>query len=264
MPSFEPVRAVLRGLEILRVISESGPINTTDIAKRASLPQPTVVRILETLVCAGYVFRLEDRALYGVTARTLALSRGFDSTSRLVQLAKPLVEQLRREIGWPSNLATYEHGAMTVAYTNRSSHGLSIPGLLGARIPMLATGVGLVYLAHLPGPEREAVLAQLATSKGRWDTNPEILDGLDERLETARKKGYAFAQQVYLDEIYHSLIWAVAVPIVVDGKVVAGLSSLVLHSGGNKSRILKEILPVLRRTSEAIARGLEEDAGVAS
>ncbi len=264
MPSFEPVRAVLRGLDILRVISEDGPINTTDIAKRLSLPQPTVVRILETLIGAGYVYRLEDYALYGVTARTLALSRGFDATSRLVQLAKPLVEQLRREIGWPSNLATFDQGAMTVAYTNRSSHGLSIPGLLGARIPALATGVGIVYLAHLPDAEREAVLTQIKTSNDRWDTHPEILDGLDERLATAKKKGYAFAQQVYLDEIYHSLIWAVAVPIIVNGKAEGGLSSLVLHSGGNKNRILKEILPILRRTAQAIAEALESDAGSAS
>jgi IclR family mhp operon transcriptional activator len=261
MASFEPVRALIRGLDILRLISEAGPIDATSISKQAKLPQPTTVRALETLMSAGYIYRLEETALYGVTARTLALSRGFDATSRLVQLARPLIEKLRAEIGWPSNLATYAQGAMTIAYTNRSAHGMSIPGRLGARIPLLATGVGLVYLAHLPSQEREDVLTALRTSDSRWDTNPKILAELDEKLNAAREDGFAFAEEAYLNDIYHSQIWAVAVPIIVEGQVVAGLSSLVLRTAGQRKRILSQILPPLQRTATMIAESLENDAG---
>jgi IclR family mhp operon transcriptional activator len=262
MPSFEPVRAIIRGLHILRVISESGPIGAMDISKQVKLPQPTIVRILETLVSAGYIYRLEKSALYGVTARTLTLSKGFAVTSRLVQLATPLIEELRTEIGWPSNLATFEHGAMSIVYTNRSEHGMSIASRLGARIPVLVTGVGLIYLANLPKDDLDATLAQLRTSDSRWDTNPAMLEGLPERLEAARRNGYALAEEEYLKEIYHSQIWAVAVPIIIDGRVVAGLSSLVLRSAGNQNRILAQILPAVRRTAQLIADRLAEDSGL--
>lgn len=262
MPSFEPVRAIMRGLQILRVISEFGPIATIDIAEKVKVPQPTVVRILETLVAAGYIYRLEKTALYAVTARTLTLSKGFAATSRLVQLATPLIEDLRTEIGWPSNLATYGSGAMSIAYTNRSEHGMSISGRLGARIPVLPTGVGLVYLAYLPQSELEEKLAELKRSDSRWDNNPEMLANLKERLETVRRNGYALAEQSYLDEIYHSQIWAVAVPILVGGKVVAGLSSLVLRSAGSPNRILAKILPPLQRTAQKIAERVAEDSGL--
>lgn len=262
MPSFEPVRAILRGLEILRVISEAGPITATDISKRVGVPQPSVIRVLETLIGAGYVYRIEETVTYGVTARTLALSRGFDAASRLVQLATPLIEDLRSEIGWPSNLATFDHGAMTIAYTNRSAHGMSIPGRLGARIPVFATGVGIVYLAHLSPDALAGAIEQTRTSDSRWDTNPAILASLDERLEAARRNGYAFAEEAYLDEIYHSQIWAVAVPVIVEGKVIAALSSLVLRSAGARNRILAQILPPLKRTSRAIAESLACDAGL--
>jgi IclR family mhp operon transcriptional activator len=262
MPSFEPVRAIIRGLHILRVISESGPIGAMDISKQVKLPQPTIVRILETLVSAGYIYRLEKSALYGVTARTLTLSKGFAATSRLVQLATPLIEDLRTEIGWPSNLATFEQGSMSIAYTNRSEHGMSIASRLGARIPVLVTGVGIAYLAHLPPDELERTLAQLRTTDSRWDNNPEMLKSLDARLEATRRNGYALAEQAYLDEIYHSRIWAVAVPILVDGRVVAGLSSLMLSSAGPQSRMLNKVLPPLRRTAQAIADRLAEDSGL--
>ena len=262
MPSFEPVRAIVRGLQILRVISESGPIAAMDVSKQVKLPQPTVVRILETLMSAGYIYRLENTALYGVTARTLTLSKGFAATSRLVQLATPLIENLRSEIGWPSNLATFEHGSMSIAYTNRSEHGMSIASRLGARLPVLVTGVGIVYLAHLSREELDQRLAELKRSDSRWDTNPAMLENLDARLEEARRNGYALAEQAYLDEIYHSRIWAVAVPIIVEDKVVAGLSSLVLRTAGNPNRIMAQVVPPLRRTAQAIAESLAEDSGL--
>ena len=150
---------------------------------------------------------------------------------------------------------------MTIAYTNRSAHGMSIPGRLGARIPLLVTGVGIAYLAFLSDDERRVALEHLEKSDSIWDRSPEILETLDARLAEARRNGYAFAEQTYLDEIYHSQIWAVAVPVVVDGKVVAGLSSLVLRSAGQRKRILGQILPSLLRTSALIAERLTADAG---
>lgn len=262
MASFEPVRAILRGLQILRVISEHGPIATMDIAKQVKLPQPTVVRILETLVSAGYIYRLERTALFSVTARTLTLSKGFGATSRLVQLATPLIEDLRTEIGWPSNLATYEQGAMSIAYTNRSEHGMSISNRLGARIPVLATGVGLVYLAHLPREELSLRLAELKRSDSRWDSNPEMLVGLEDRLVKIREQGFATAEPSYLSEIYHSQIWAIAVPVLVGGQPVAGLSSLMLRSAGAEDQMLTQVLPTLQRTAQAISQSLAEDSGL--
>jgi len=261
MASFGPVRAILRGLDVLRLLNEVGPASAKDLAKRARLPQPTVIRILETLIRAGYIHRIDESVLYGVTARTLALSRGFDATSRLVQLAKPAIENLRSETGWPSNLATFHRDAMTIAYTNRSAYGMSIPGRLGARLPLLATGVGTVYFANLVEEEREAILKLLKKSDSRWDTSPEILKTVERRVKAAKRDGYAFAEQSYLDEIYDSQIWAVAVPIMVDGKVVAGLSSLILHNAGPRKRILTQILPSLRRAAVLISERIADDAG---
>ncbi|WP_122984371.1 helix-turn-helix domain-containing protein, partial [Mesorhizobium sp. ORS 3428] len=139
MSVFEPVRAVQRGLAVLRAISEQGPIAVSDIANLCKLPQPTVVRLVETLIEGGYVYRLAGKATYKVTGRTLALSRGYDPHFRLIELAVPVVEQLHIEIGWPSNLAVFDGDAMVIAYSNRAALGLSIPGRVGARIPLVAT-----------------------------------------------------------------------------------------------------------------------------
>ena len=262
MPSFEPVRAIIRGLNVLQVVSESGPISAADIAKRLKLPQPTVVRIIETLIEAGYVYRQTDDAAFGVTARTKSLSRGFDATSRLVQLAQPHVEALRAEIGWPSNVAVFERDAMVIAHTNRSANGMSIPGRLGARIPLLATGVGIAYLAHLPKDELDTILSRLRKSKDRWDTEDALWTSLHDKISAARKTGYAFADESYLDEVYQSRIWAVAVPIFVEGRVEAAMSSLILRNAGDRKRQLAAVLPALRHAAATISSLLSAEAGV--
>ncbi|TVR08892.1 MAG: MarR family transcriptional regulator [Salinarimonadaceae bacterium] len=261
MASFPPVRAIIRGLEILRTVSQEGPISAGAIARRTDLPQPTVIRILETLIQSGYLYRDPDSVTYGVTARTLALSIGYNSSSRLVQIAQPLIEELRAEIGWPSNLAIFEQDAMVIAYTNRAAKGLQMPGRLGARIPLLATGVGVIFLANQDPGERDAILARLRRSGERWDQEPSLWSGLEERLTEARRRGFAFADEGYLDAVYQSRIWAVAVPIGFEGGTVAALSSLVLRTTGPQKRILTQILPALRRTASAIEDRLMADAG---
>lgn len=263
MVAFEPVRAVLRGLEILRLVNEKGPSTATELARHAALPQPTVIRLLETLIAGGYVHRIEDTNLFGVTARTLALSAGFDADSRLVQLARPLIEGLRTEIGWPVNLATYVGAdlAMTVAYANDKSHGMAIPGRLGARLPLLVTSVGIAFLANRQEDERAAILEQLRNSQSDWDTNPDYRSKLDARIAAAQAEGHAFSDPRYLEAIYDSTIWAVAVPVAVHGHVTSAIAAMVLRSAGQQRRILQQILPALKRTAADIGSRLAEDSG---
>ncbi len=262
MTSFEPVRAIQRGLSVLQTVSEHGPVTVNDIAILCSVPQPTAIRLLETLVSEGYVYRTTGQTTYRVTGRTLTLSRGFDARSRLLEFASPLIDRLHIEIGWPSNLAMYDSDSMIIVYSNRASLGLSMPGRMGARLPLLATGVGLVTLAFLTASERRRALDRAALMGGIWDSSSRLLTGLESKLDHVRLSGHAFADEEYLDNIYQSRIWAVAVPIMTkDGKVQAALSSLVLRIAGEQQRLIGTILPRLTATATQIAGLLDKDSG---
>lgn len=244
---------------MLRAISEHGPIAVSGIVSLCKLPQPTVVRLVETLIDAGYVYRQPGNATYKVTGRTLALSRGFDPHLRLTEIAIPIVDQLHIEIGWPSNLAVFDDDAMVIAYSNRAALGLSIPGRVGARIPLLATGVGLVTLARMPADARRQALARAQASGNRWDSDPALLALLPERLEKVRRQGHAFAEENYLDEVYQSRIWAVAVPVPSPTGEYIALSSIVLRMAGDRRRQLAKILPRLTAAADRIGMLLTSD-----
>jgi IclR family mhp operon transcriptional activator len=260
MPSYEPVRAIQRGLAVLRSISEHGPLTIAELASRCKYPQPTVVRMLETLVAEGYVYRQAGKSTFLVTGQTLALSRGFDSKSRLLEIAAPIVDQMHIQIGWPSNLAVFDRDAMVIVYSNRASLGLSLPGRAGARIPLMATGVGLVTLAFMPEDERKTALLRARETGSRWDNDPRIVSRLAAKLAQIRREGHAFADEDYLEAIYQSRIWAVAVPILTkDNKVLAAVSSLVLTVAGERRRLLQTILPNLKKAAASIRDRLLAD-----
>ncbi len=260
MASYEPVRAIQRGLAVLRSVSEHGPIAIVDLVARCGFPQPTVVRILETLIAEGYVYRQPGESKYRVTGRSLSLSRGFDKRSRLLEIAAPIVDQMHIQTGWPCNLAVFDRDAMVIVYSNRASLGLSLPGRTGARIPLQATGVGLITLAHMAEEERQAALSLARAAGGRWDNDPRIGSGLAAKLKQIRRDGHAFADEEYLEAVYQSRIWAVAVPIMApDGKVQAALSSLVLSIAGERKRLLQSVLPSLGAAATKIGDMLAAD-----
>jgi len=252
MPSFEPVRSIQRGLMVLRAISEHGAVNVTQLVSLCKLPQPTIVRIVETLVDAGYVYRQADEPTYKVTGHTLSLSRGYNLHDRLTEIARPIVHQLHIDIGWPSNLAVFDGDSMVIIYSNRAALGLSIPGRIGARIPMVSTGVGLMTLASMSPDERKSALLRARLAHKRWDDNPTLLAALPEKLEEARTRGYAFADENYLLEVYQSRIWAIAVPVETQSGEYVALSSLVLSIAGNPARMYKAILPQLTAAAAKI------------
>lgn len=261
MASFQPVRSVQRALAVLRAISESGPVTITDIVNGSGLPQPTVVRIIETLVASGYVYRQPGKATYKVTGSTLAFSRGFDPYPRFVELATPLIDSLHLEIGWPSNLTVFDGDAMVIVHGSRSLRSHSIPERIRQRIPMLATSPGRVTLADMSLAERRAVLRRAKASGSRWDNDLRLMINLDDRLRKVKRDGHAFADEEYLEAIYQSRIWGVAVPIPAPGGVRTALSSLILRTAGPQREVLAKILPRLYSTAAKMSRLLHAEYG---
>lgn len=255
---YAPVRALVRGLDVLQTVSDAGSATASDIADRLKLPQPTVVRLLDTLIAQGYVQRQLGTALFRVAPRTTTLSRGHDPLSTLRELAQPAIEELRAEIGWPSNLGIFDRDAMVVAYTNRQPNAFSVPGRFGARVPMLVTGIGLAYFAFQPLDERRSILQRLSQSKSGWDTDSRFVKNLNEKIVAVTKQGFALAEEEYLDAVYQSRIWAIAVPILVGTRARASLSALVLRSNVPKRRALLPLQNPLKAAAVKLAHLMSE------
>ncbi|MCC2102222.1 MAG: helix-turn-helix domain-containing protein, partial [Hyphomicrobiales bacterium] len=111
-PRGEGVRALERGLDILRAVNASGGIRAGALAAQIGIPRPTVYRLLETLEELGYVERGASNDLFRVTRRALSLGDGYDASILVAQGAGPILLELGKRFVWPFDLSVYEGAAM--------------------------------------------------------------------------------------------------------------------------------------------------------
>lgn len=257
MPSFDPVIAVSRGIEVLRVVNELGEATITQVHRETNIHKSTVLRMLETLMHDGYVTRLPNSPHYIPTGRCLQLSNGLHRTNRLVQIATPMMSAFRKSIGWPSDIALFDHDAMVIVASNREFGVMSLNRNIGARVPMLGSSLGLAYLAFCPPSERDAILDQLAKSENVWDREARNRRRIIKLLDDMRKMGYSISNPRYRKQMYAELIWGLSVPILAGHEVAATMNLIFLTSSmsieDGVAKYLASLQVVAKDIGDAIA-----------
>lgn len=261
-PSFKPVEAVARALKVLRVVSEERQATVASIHRKTGLDKATIVRMLETLRHEGYVAKETERAQYSVTARTLLLSQGYEKSRWIAGVAEPSLARFRNTIGWPSDIAVFDVDAMVVLQTSRESGGpLSFNRRPGFRSPMLATSIGIAYLAYCPADERQHIVTQLANVDEPWNHLARDPERLDTLLEHTRKEGFAVMSDDYSDQVLAGNVWAIGVPVMHDGQLFAALNVMMLKNAVTLPEARKKILGPLRQVADEIASELAKTKG---
>ncbi|MFV1878698.1 DNA-binding transcriptional regulator [Nioella sp.] len=251
---YDAVRALTRGLDILRYINETGACKAADIARELSIPRPTVYRLLETLEQQGYVAFSPTSARVRVTRLAGSLGDGFGATSELCQIAGPLFTDRSSQIAWPLDLTVYENTAMIIQETTHSRNPLSIDsGMTGYRLPMLRTSAGRCYLAHCPREERQIIIRHLQR-KGDPDDLP-FLDPmkLDKLLQEVKARGFG----VRLGLEFRPKTSSIAVPVMAGGRIVCCVSVIWTRGAMNQSEAIDKLVPPLLDLSRDIAQRLD-------
>lgn len=256
MPSFKPVVAVARGLEVLRVINEERISTVRSLNKATGLDKATIVRMLETLEHEGYVMRDAERAIYSLTGRTLLLSQGYDQHLWIGNVVEPTLRKFRKEIGWPSDVALFDRDAMIVAQTSRDAGFLHFNRVPGFRAPVLGTSIGRSYLAFLPEAEQNQVIETLAKAPGQWNELARNPKKLARMLQEIRERGYALMDADYSRDEYEGTVWAMGVPIRNDKQVLASINIMMLRTAISQEDGVKRFLQPLQRTAAILAKQL--------
>lgn len=162
-------------------------LTLTELARRADIPVPTAHRLIGELVAGDALQRLDDgRYVIGRLlweAGLLAPLQG-----RLRELAEPFLHDV-----YAATLATVHLAVRDgdeVLYLHRMQGLASVPivSTVGTRLPMHATGVGKVLLAHAPADVHDRVLGKLTRITPYTITRPEVLEA---QLTRIRRDGVA-------------------------------------------------------------------------
>jgi DNA-binding IclR family transcriptional regulator len=181
--------SLIRGLAILRAFSaEDDTLSNQDLMKRTGLPKATVSRLTATLLGLGYLHYDEALGRYGIGPATVALGYGALSSTAVVRIAQPLMQDLADETGVAVALGTRDGLEMVYLANCRAAGPVTLQLNVGSRLPILRTAMGLAYMAATPEQKREEIVDRLvAAEPGRAAA---IRSAVARAVEEYRADGY--------------------------------------------------------------------------
>lgn len=244
------MRALTRGLDILRHVNAVGEARPGEIARALDLPRPTVYRLLETLEEAGYVTFAASANLVRVTRAAAALGDGYAATSELCRAAGPLFAEYAARLVWPLDLTCYDNAAMVIHETTHGRSPLSIDrAMIGYRLPVLRTSAGRAYLSFCPAPERRLILDHLRRLGDPAD-DP-FLDPawIARMIAETRARGLALRDAGE----FRPQTCSIAVPVMHGGQVEGCVSMIWIRSAMTSRMALERCGEVLVEIAAALA-----------
>ena len=249
--TYEPVRALSRGLLVLEALNTGDNLTVNDVSQQVGLSRGTVLRLFETLRLEGYVTRTEENKTYHLSNKVQLLGGGFDEEEWIINLAMPVLKAFSKTSLWPiciSTLAT-SGDRMYVRLNTDTNNAMMLSTIKYTYYKsILGSAVGQVFLACLDIKERRAILEILASGSPYEDDqmakNPGVVEALLQRI---RSDGYAINHS---RDGKHS---RVAVPILTEAEgVIASLAVRYFTSALTPVQALEQFLAPLHNMAQEI------------
>ncbi|WP_019813980.1 IclR family transcriptional regulator [Saccharomonospora saliphila] len=240
------VSVVGRVLDVFDAFSPHRPVLTlSELSRRAGLPLSTAHRLVRELTEHGALERDADGG-YRIGLRLWEIASLAPHGAALRESALPFLEDLYEATHQNVQLAVLD--GTEVVYVERIAgrEAIRIQSRVGGRLPLHATGVGLVLLAFAPPEVQERVLAApLRRYSPKTLAEPVRLR---RALADVRRDGFAISDgQIELDAL------SVAAPVYGEGDTVVAAISIVVPSAGTDPWTL---VPAVRAAARGISRAL--------
>ena len=235
-----------RALAVLDAFDDDHPrLSLSDIARRAGLPLSTAHRLVAELERWRGLARRDD-GRYEVGRRIWDLGLLAPVHRELREVALPFMQDVFAATRENVHLAVRE--GRSALYVERISGTSAVPlaSRAGSRLPLHATGVGKVLLAHAPAQVQVQVLLSLPAVTAHTVTDPRRLRA---QLAEVRRRGFART----VDEMTLGTS-SLAVPVPEPGGGVLAALGLVVAGA---RRDLVRLAPALQVAARAIAREVQ-------
>ncbi|MBF4161338.1 IclR family transcriptional regulator [Nocardioides acrostichi] len=241
------VSVTRRALDLLGAFdADHRSLSLSELAQRAGLPLTTTHRLVGELVDWGALRRLDD-AGYVVGRRLWDVGLLAPVDDDLVDLASPHLHDLFAVTRATVHLAVREDTEALYVSRLRGNASVPVVSTVGSRLPLHATGVGKVLLAHAPDDVAARVLGSLTRVTAYTVVQPGVLE---RQLTRVRRDGFATtAEEMSLGAC------SLAVPVRgPDDEVVAALGMVVPRIGRDRSRLVGALQLTGRSISRSLAR----------
>lgn len=218
--------------------------NLAAISRRSRLPLSTAHRLVHELVGLGALIRTVDGS-YEISSKIWRLGILASLHSDLREIALPYMEDIYELGNDAVQIGVLDGFRCLIVERIAGSRTLSVVSKPGARLPLHASGVGKVLLAHSNQELQNAVLGSLDRFTANTITEAATIE---KQLSLIKSLGYAHSRE----ELAIGAT-SLAVPITGYGNRVIAALGIVTPA---ENRDLERMISVLRVSAAALSRKL--------
>ena len=214
--------------------TERPAMSLSELSRRTGLPLTTVHRLAGELGRHGLLER-DEQQRYRIGLRLWEIASTAARAVDLRELALPVLQDLHAATRENAQLAVLD--GTDAVYLERLGGPESVHVItrVGSRLPVHASGVGLVLLAHAPVEVQDRVLAGPLARYTRWTiTDPRRLR---RTIAEVRSAGYAVS-----DRQIESISVSVAAPVRDRGHRVVAAVSVVASARAEPGTLVRPVL----------------------
>jgi DNA-binding IclR family transcriptional regulator len=237
-----------RVVDLLDAFTVERPLLTlSELSRRSGLPVSTTHRLVAELTGRGILGR-DNTGRFHVGLRLWEIGSLAPASHELREAALPYLEDLYETTHENVQLAILDGDEAVYVERLSGRDSVHVVTRAGSRLPVHATGVGLVLLAHAPHEVRERILGtELRRYTKLTITDPRRLRRI---LADVRLQGFVIS-----DRQIELVSTSVAAPIRGEGgHVVAALSIVISSKHADPRRFVPAVMAAARGVSRKLSR----------
>jgi IclR family mhp operon transcriptional activator len=244
------LRSIRRAITLLRALNRRPESTLHDLHRDTGLPKPSIVRLLRTLEGKGLAVQAANYGAYQLLGSVKSLSSGFHHEPLIIEAAEDIMVDFTRAEGWPLMLAFFDVDAMVVRVCTIPHTSLWVEeSALNQRLSVAGHALGRVHLAF-SAPNEQKFLREIVRHSANPDDAPAHDDAaVAAMIDQVRRQGFAIA-----DPAIEQRSSTIAVPICVEGRVVACLGMTWIIAAMTERKAVQLHVPRLLDLAQAIAR----------
>ncbi|MFG6428908.1 helix-turn-helix domain-containing protein [Roseateles sp. LYH14W] len=250
MAERDQIKSLKKALRAITYLNQQGDCTVSQVAAGIEVPRATAYRLLATLASEGYVDKLPNSDIYRLTSLVRSLSTGFRDEELLLELARPLLAEAQRELGWSIGVSTPRGSQMVMRLNTDYESPLALirHGIGGSR-HLLVSACGYCYLAHCTPAESEAMITAGLADPDHEHPMPFDRQQIQERVQGVRDEGFCSI------EFDHEREGNLGVPLLLAGRPVGGILMRYIKSTMRSTdRLRSSYVPRLQRLALEIAQ----------
>ena len=262
MTAVKSVRALERGLVVLERIRDGQSVTLNELHTDTKLSRATLLRALKTLEEQGWVHSGFEDGGYRPGPKMLAAPRSRSISRTFADLAVPVLNELGKEVVWPSDVGVCRGNSMVILESSRRNSPFVINRkAIGRRPRLLKSAMGRAYLAFCPREECERLLERLRRSAHPDDRLAALPAVVERILQDTRRRGYGVREPGYWAEAddYGAEVSSIAVPVMAGITVIACISLLWVTGTKTVEEFAAANLAPLKRAATKLAQCLQHE-----